>query len=160
MDLNLTHCSSPRVVTGFSRRCSVRSVVGSEKGVESYPFILDRQQFCAGPRTGKVKNRHKKSHKPILSSFILYCLLVRAWLDPWIVPDPYGYQSMQLSYTIIIPQDNIFFHCHYEVVVLELQQFLLYCRYVFFQRKITVTISGDVPSWNHGRTETRLEVSA
>lgn len=56
--------------------------MGSGKWVESYPFILDCQQFCAGPRTGKVKKRRKKSHKPILSSFILYCLLVRSWLDP------------------------------------------------------------------------------
>ncbi|GAB0183687.1 hypothetical protein GRJ2_000834000 [Grus japonensis] len=71
--------------------CGFRSAVGSRRWFESYPFIPDHQQFFAGARTKKVKNWRKKSHKPISSSFFLCYLLVRAWLGPWIIADPYSY---------------------------------------------------------------------
>lgn len=48
-------------------------------------------------------------------------------------------RSLQLlvKAAVVIPQDDIFIHCHYKLEILELQQFFSYCHYgVFFNEKL------------------------
>lgn len=83
MDLTLTQCISSFIgITGALSLSSLNleEESGEWEVVRPYPSIPDCQQFFAG-RTREVKKSVMKSHKLVLSSFILFCLLVMAGLD-------------------------------------------------------------------------------